>query len=92
MQAGIGHPLGARAQELHDGPLGIVPPGPAEPRTHPVAGNGAGHEDDVAVASGHPAPAVRQRVDLQLELLPGAGSLRAAVSIASIVARATGNA
>ena len=54
------------------GRLGVVALRLRQPGADPVAGQRAGDEDDVAVGARDPAPALGERVDLELELFAGA--------------------
>ena len=76
----VGDPLGARAQQLDRRRLGVLALGLRQPGADAVARERAGDEDDVAVRARDAAPALGERVDLELELgalaraLGGAGT------------------
>ena len=70
-------PVGRRLEHLDRARLGVRALGLPDHRPHAVAGHGAGHEHDVAVAARDAVAAVGERVDRQLQLVaarrPGLG-------------------
>ena len=61
--------LGAGHDDLHSQRLGMAPPHLRHSRSHDVSGQAAPHEEDVAVEPAHAVAAVRERVDLHLDLV-----------------------
>ena len=59
----------ARLEHLRRERLGVVSLHLRHTRANPVAGQAATNEDDEAVQAGDTVPAVRQRIDGELELL-----------------------
>src|SRR5207249_1032516 len=64
-----GNPVDARLDELDGARLAEVALGLLDAGPDPIARQPAGHEDDIAVRTSHATPAVRERLDLQQELL-----------------------
>ncbi len=61
--------VGRRLDDLDGARLGVGALGLADDGAHAVAGNGAGHEHDIAVTARDAVAAVGERVDRQLELV-----------------------
>ena len=70
----VGDPVGARAQKLDRLRLAEVALGPGQPGPHAVARERPADEDDVPVGARDTAPALGERVDLELELRALAGA------------------
>ena len=69
VHAGVGDPVGAGLEQLDDGRLGPGLLRLADPGADAVAGQAAGDEDDEALGgAGDAAPALRERVDPEVEL------------------------
>jgi hypothetical protein len=64
------HSLGPGPEHLGRERLGVAPLDLRDARPDAVAGKPASHEDDEAVEPGHAVAAERERVDVELELLP----------------------
>jgi hypothetical protein len=62
-----GHALGGGLDDLDRARLRVGLLGLADLGAHAVAFNGAGHEHDVALETGHAVAAVGQRIDCELQ-------------------------
>ena len=63
--------VGAGLDDLHRQRLGMAAPHLRHARAHDVSGQASPHEEDVAVEPPHAVAAVRERVDLHLDLVTG---------------------
>ncbi len=77
VRAGRRHPVGPRAQHLHQVGLGEPPPRLRHPGPHPVAGGGVAAEDDEPVLAGDRRPAEGEVAGLELEDVVAARALHA---------------
>jgi hypothetical protein len=64
--------VGRGLEDLDRARLGVGALGLADDRAHPIAGQRARHEDDVAVAARDAVAAVGERIDGQVELVAAA--------------------
>ena len=76
VDAAVGDAVGAGPQQLDRPRLGEALLRLRHLGPDPVAGQGAGDEDDEALGAGDAAPAEGERVDLDLELLAAARARR----------------
>src|SRR6202034_4211613 len=77
MRRGRRYPLRAWPQDLHDASMRVAALALDHLRAHAIPGNGARDEHDVATVAKPPTAlaAVRERLDLQLDLLAALGTL-----------------
>src|SRR5688572_25764069 len=66
--------VGRRLEQLGDAGLPVPPLALDDARADAITGDRAVHEQDVAACPGHPAAAVRERLDHELELVPDSGA------------------
>src|SRR5439155_13072744 len=66
-------PIRARLEDVERGGLGMPALHAVDSGADPITGKDPGDEDDEAVDAGDPARAIGQRLDGELELVPGHG-------------------